>query len=930
MLRLHTLGQVYLARDGARVAGNAVQPRRLAVLAVLAAAGSRGVSRDRLLGLLWTDTEEDRARKALNQALYAIRQEIGNDDAITGTRDLVLAPEYLETDVGEFRSAVASGDLEHAAAVYEGQFLDGFHLPGLAEFERWHDAERTSLARDHATLLERLARRSDEKGEIEAAISWWRRLAALDPLDGKTTLRLMEALVRAGDRVGALKQARIYEVLLQEELELPPDREVLALAEKIRQAEAAPAGAHVSGERPAAPGVATAVTGEAGPPAGIAIGGEGVRIATPPATYTAGATSGSPAPAVAAAGPEIAAPPEPLPAEAPSRPAPLAPASAADGSRPARRWLLAAVILAAAAAGGALLLQDRGAGVPTLGASRKITFDAGLELDPVLNPDGRLLAYAAGPEGAMRIFVRRVDGGRAVRVSAEERGDHRRPRWSPDGSHLLYQASGSIWMVPALGGPPRRVVAGPDGVGRALSPEWSPGGDVLAWVQGDSVLTRALSGGPVRLLATIPGPHSLAWSPDGTWIAAVAGNAAFVYGSGAATMQVGFTNVGNLAPSSVWIIPAAGGAPVRVAGGDHLNTSPEWLRNDQLLFVSDRDGARDLFLLTIEESGAPAGAPVRLTTGLGAHTVSVQRAGPAVAYSVFTQSSNVWAVPIPTGGPIGTGGAVPITRGTQTVEGLDVSPDGRWLAFDADGGGSQDIYRVPLDGGDVERVVETPTGDHRPTWSPDGRSLLFYSFVDGVRRASMAPAGGGRPRPLHPTGRVEQHTPVMSPDGRRILFYRWTETGDQLFELTRTGDSTWSEERQVTTRGGFDGRWSRDGARLAYIGVRQVRLMGPGPSGEATSRVLYDATDTSVARPNPVAIRWAPDGRTLYMKTFDGYGQAAIWALSVDGGAPRLLVRFDEPHRPTRRPEFATDGRRLYFTLSQSESDVWVMGVGGG
>jgi Tol biopolymer transport system component len=152
---------------------------------------------------------------------------------------------------------------------------------------------------------------------------------------------------------------------------------------------------------------------------------------------------------------------------------------------------------------------------------------------------------------------------------------------------------------------------------------------------------------------------------------------------------------------------------------------------------------------------------------------------------------------------------------------------------------------------------------------------------------------------------------------------------DQLFELTRTGDSTWSTARQVTKRGGFGARWSPDGSRLAYIAPRQVRLMGPAPDGEATSRVLYDATDTSATQPNPVAIQWAPDGRTIYMKTFDGHGQAAIWALEADGGAPRLLVRFDDAVRPTRRPEFATDGKRFFFTLSQSESDVWVMALRG-
>ena len=894
VLRFKTLGQVYLERDGVRVAGAAAQPRRLALLAVLAAAGSRGVSRDRLLALLWTDTDEERARKGLNQALYALRQEIGNDEAITGTRDLVLAPELIHTDIADFRAAMAVGDMERAVAIYEGQFLDGFHLPGSAGFEPWMEAERIGFARDHACALERLARRAEEQHDAPAAAEWWRRLAALDPLDGRTTLRLMEALVRMGDRVSALKQARIYEVLLSQELELPPDRDVIALADRIRAMESAPAPA---------------------PPL--------------PAPLPSAAPSSA---AIDAAEPVIV----------PSSPSPAVPivvharssvpvAARARHRWPTARWI-AGGVLALGAVGFVTTHEWRDTIAPTLGATRRVTLDAGLELDPVLAPDGRTIAYAAGVEGSMRIYVRRLDGGRALLVSGDMPGDHRRPRWSPDGARLAFQAGGGIWTVPALGGAPRPVVAAARDIGaRALYPEWSPDGGTLAWVRRDSIIARSLTGGGDRLLATLPEPHSLAWSPDGRWVAVVSGNEGFTYGAAASTMDVGFSSIGNIAPSSVWLVPAAGGAPVRVTAADRLHTSPAWLAPDRLLFVSDRDGSRDLFVVPLRQSGEPDGAARRLTTGLDAHTVSVQRDARALAYSVFGQRSNVWAVPIPTGAPVGTIAAAPITTGPQIVEAMEVSPDGRWLAFDADGMGSQDIYRVPLGGGEPERVVESPTDDHRPTWSADGRSILFYSFVDGVRRAFVAPATGGATRMLQPGGKDEQHTPVWSPDMRRVLFHRPVAAGgvDQVFELTRTSDSTWSTPRQLTRKGGFGGRWSPDGAHLAYVAPGQVRIMGDGPNGEATSRVIYDGTDSTGERANPVAIRWAPDGRTVYMKTFDARGEAALWALSVTGGAPRLLVRFDEPMRPTRRPEFATDGKRLYFTLAQSEGDVWVMGIPG-
>ena len=942
MLRFKTLGQVFLERDGARVAGAAAQPRRLALLAILAAAGHRGVSRDRIMSLLWLDTDEEKARKGLNQALYALRHEIGSDDAITGTRDLVLAPELVRTDLAEFRAAFAGGDLEKAVGVYEGQFLDGFHLPGAAGFERWMEAERSGLARDHATALERLARRAEDRSDCAGAVEWWRRLAALDPLDGKTTLRLMEALVRAGDRVSALKQARIYEVLLSQELELPPDHEVISLAERIRAADSAtpiptpsqtPAvSIPARAAAPLSPNVAFAAVRPEPYTPGVAVletPANGVATIEAPPPMVA-ETAPGPVASVPAAIP-IPAPiavPAPVPERAPEptvRPG-APPTPVRGGVRPA--WVIAAVVAAAVLGAVATRRWSAAPDLPVLGTTRKTTLDAGLEVDPVLAPDGRTLAYAAGPEGAMRIYVRRLDGGRAVRVSGDIAGDHRRPRWSPDGARLVFQAGGGIWMVPALGGVPRPVIAAlPNPAVRALYPEWSPDGQTLAWVRRDSVLARGVGGGTVKLLATLPEAHSLAWSPDGRWIAAVSGNEGFVYGAAASTMDVGFISIGNLAPSSVWLIPASGGEPVRVAGGDNLNTSPAWLAPNRLLFVSDREGSRDLFVAMIGRSGTPDGPPTRLTTGLNAHTASVQRDGRAIAYTVFTQSANVWAVPIPAGGPVGTVGATPITTGSQTVEAMEVSPDGKWLAFDADGAGSQDIYRLPLGGGDVERVVESPTDDHRPVWSPDGQSILFYSFVGGARRAFVVAADGGEPRMLQPDGRDEQHTPVWSPDMRHVLFHRPVKGVDQIFELTRAGDSTWGQARQLTKRGGFGGRWSPDGSVLAYVAPRQVRLMGPGADGEATSRVLYDGADSAASKPNPVAIRWAPDGRTIYMKTFDARGQAALWALSVAGGPPRLLVRFDEPLRPTRRPEFAVDARRLYFTLAQSESDVWVMGV---
>lgn len=70
---------------------------------------------------------------------------------------------------------------------------------------------------------------------------------------------------------------------------------------------------------------------------------------------------------------------------------------------------------------------------------------------------------------------------------------------------------------------------------------------------------------------------------------------------------------------------------------------------------------------------------------------------------------------------------------------------------------------------------------------------------------------------------------------------------------------------------------------------------------------------------------WSADSRTVYLKASDSEGTASFWSAPVDGGTPRLLVRFDDPAKPSYRPEVTTDGERFYFTISRQESDIWTM-----
>ena len=228
---LETLGGLrLLAADGEVVQA---QRRRLALLALLAAAGERGVTRDRLVGDLWPETSEERARHGLNQLLYGIRQSLG-EGAVSGTDPLRLDASVVDSDVRRFESALAAGAYRDAVASYGGPFLDGFYLPDAPQFERRVEEERGRLAAAHASALDRLAAGAEQRGDVTEAVTWRRKLAELDRLDARRAIALMRALVAAGDTSGALAHGRTYEALVKEELDAPADPAVAAFSEEIR------------------------------------------------------------------------------------------------------------------------------------------------------------------------------------------------------------------------------------------------------------------------------------------------------------------------------------------------------------------------------------------------------------------------------------------------------------------------------------------------------------------------------------------------------------------------------------------------------------------------------------------------------------------------------------------------------------------------
>ena len=168
---------------------------RLALLCLLAPSGTRGVTRDKIVAYLWPESPADNARHALDQLLYAVRRQLQRD-ARPRSRSAPTQSSAHHLGRDHVEQLLSDGALAEAVALYRGPFLDGFFLNDTAEFERWAEDERTRLKGGPVAALQSLIRQSEEPGRIEAGIEWRRRLAALDPLDGRAALSLIRGARR--------------------------------------------------------------------------------------------------------------------------------------------------------------------------------------------------------------------------------------------------------------------------------------------------------------------------------------------------------------------------------------------------------------------------------------------------------------------------------------------------------------------------------------------------------------------------------------------------------------------------------------------------------------------------------------------------------------------------------------------------------------
>ncbi|HYL21282.1 MAG TPA: AAA family ATPase [Gemmatimonadales bacterium] len=233
MIVCRTLGPVEVLVDGAVAPADLLWRKNVALLVYLARSPKRARARDHLIGLLWGDKAEERARQSLNEALRTLRHYVGGALETDATQVRLVAG-AVELDTDRLEALAAAGNYEAAAALVAGDFLEGFSIAGASRFDDWVAAERAGwCARSVDVLLHRIEQLL-AGGTLAAAGDAAERALALAPTSDAAFRAVLRCVALSGDRAGALARFDAFAARLAAEVGTEPDAETKALAERVR------------------------------------------------------------------------------------------------------------------------------------------------------------------------------------------------------------------------------------------------------------------------------------------------------------------------------------------------------------------------------------------------------------------------------------------------------------------------------------------------------------------------------------------------------------------------------------------------------------------------------------------------------------------------------------------------------------------------
>ncbi len=193
--------------------------------------------RETLATLLWEECSSSQARQSLRQTLSTLRKAIDSPKPIIDgdQQSVFLRKDQIEIDALNFDNLCQQDDkvsLQNALEYYQGELLEGLYIRSQG-FDDWLETERSQRREKALQIMDVLLQQSQSENQLEQVIRLGIRMAALDPLRESVHRVLMDAYNKQGRRNAALKQYRLCQQLLRDELTIAPELETQTLYQAI-------------------------------------------------------------------------------------------------------------------------------------------------------------------------------------------------------------------------------------------------------------------------------------------------------------------------------------------------------------------------------------------------------------------------------------------------------------------------------------------------------------------------------------------------------------------------------------------------------------------------------------------------------------------------------------------------------------------------